>query len=119
MAFKKKVKLKYGEWAVPAGGQTVPNPLPLQPWRLSALLSCPRRGTEPGSGEELFPHPFSPPMTNALQFGHLHRAGGPQSELSHTGVSVLILNQEPSNIALYELVKSTQSTKHLLCSSSC
>ena len=38
MAFKKKVKLKYGEWEVPAGGQTVPNPLPLQPGASPPLL---------------------------------------------------------------------------------
>ena len=49
MAFKKKVKLKYGEWEVPAGGQTVPNPLPLQPGASPPLL--PREeGSSMGGG---------------------------------------------------------------------
>ena len=78
--------------------QTAPNPLPPQPWRLSGSPLLPQEGTETGSGEGLFPHPSSPPMTNALQFGHLHRAGRPQSKLPHTRVSGLILDQEPSNI---------------------
>ena len=61
MAFKKKVKLKYGEWEVPAGGQTVPNPLPLQPGASPPLLPQ-EVGSTPGeedSRERLFPHPPS------------------------------------------------------------
>ena len=82
--FHCKGKFKRGEGAGPWGGepwgwggefdpgegQTAPNPLPPQPGASRALLSGPRRGTEAGSGEGLFPHPSSPPMTNAQQFGH-------------------------------------------------
>ena len=76
----------------PAEGQTAPNPLPPLPWRPSSSPLLPQEGTQADSGEGLFPHPSSPPMTNALQFGHLHRARGPQSKLPHTRVSSLILS---------------------------
>ena len=39
MAFKKKVKLKYGEWEVPAGGPDCPKPPASSTWRLSPSLA--------------------------------------------------------------------------------
>ena len=95
MAFKKKVKLKYGEWEVPAGGQTVPNPLPLQPGASPPLLPQ-EVGSTPGeedSRERLFPHPpslsfFSFNDKCPVIWAPLHsKARGPRSKPAHNEMS--------------------------------